>query len=110
MPPRSRTLSGRPSCRIYLGRHAWLLEFETVWGGWMEPWAASSRFKPKTLAFPTLTAAVGYAEWHGYDYRIEPPARHARTSIRKRRGEQQLPRSWLARLSGNGRNGDIYHG
>jgi hypothetical protein len=53
---------------------------------------------------------VGYAEWHGYDYRIEPPARHARTSIRKRRGEQQLPRSWLARLSGNGRNGDIYHG
>ena len=109
---RPRTLSGRPSCRIYRGRRAWLLEFETACGGWMEPWARSgrSRFEPKTLVFPTLAAAVGYAEWHGYDYRIERPRRHAHTSIRRRRGEQGLPRSWLARLSANGRNGDIYHG
>lgn len=110
--PRSRTLSGRPSCRIYFGRRAWLLEFETACGGWMEPWAASGRsgFGPKTLAFPTLAAAVEYAERHGYDYRIERPSRHARTSNRRRRGEQDLPRSWLARLSRNGRNGDMYHG
>jgi hypothetical protein len=110
--PRSRTLSGRPSCRIYRGRRAWLLEFETASGGWMEPWVRGGRsgFGPKTLVFATLAAAVSYAEWHGYDYRIERPRRHARTSIRRRRGEQGLPRSWLARLSGNGRNGDIYHG
>jgi hypothetical protein len=49
---------------------------------------------------------VGYAERHGYDYRIEPPLRRRSTV---RRGERQLPRSWLARLSSNGRNGDIYH-
>jgi hypothetical protein len=78
----------------------------------MEPWAANTqdRFKRRTLAFPTLAEAIGYAERHGYDYRIEPPARRSRGSIRKRRGEEHLPRSWLARLSGNGRNGDIYHG
>ena len=110
MPPRSRTLSGRPSCRIYLGRRAWILEFETPWGGWMEPWAASRQFEPRTLAFPTLAAAVGYAERHGYDYRIEPPARRSSPSIPRRRDGQRLSRSWLARLSDNGRNGDIYHG
>lgn len=73
----------------------------------MEPWGASSPFEPRTLAFPTLAAAVGYAERHGYDYRIEPPGRRSSPSMRRRRGEQ-LP--WLARLSRNGRNGDIYHG
>src|SRR5687768_10276866 len=80
--PRSRTLSGRPSCRIYHGRRAWLLEFETGCGGWMEPCEAHIPFEPKTLAFPTLAAAVGYAERHGYDYRIEPPAGRLRPSTR----------------------------
>jgi hypothetical protein len=85
-----------------------MLEFESAWGGWMEPWVANapSRFKPKPLAFPTLAAAVGFAERHGLDYRIERPARRSPTSIRRR----HLPRSWRALLSGNGRNGDIYHG
>jgi hypothetical protein len=106
IPPRSRTLSGRPSCRIYLGRRAWILEFQTTSGGWMEPWAASSAFKPKRLLFPTLAAAVGYAEQHGFDYRIDPPVRRSSTLPR---GGRQLPRSWLARLSSNGRNGDIFH-
>jgi len=64
----------------------------------MEPWAANRRFEPKTLAFPTLAAAAGYAERHGYDYRIEPPARRSSPSMRRRRGEQQLPRSWLEGL------------
>jgi len=111
MPPRSRTLSGRPSCRIYLGRHAWLLEFETACGGWMEHWAADNgnRFKPNTLAFPTLAEAVGYAERHGYDYRIEPPAPRSGPPTRRRRDEQRLPRAWRARLASNA-NGDIYHG
>jgi hypothetical protein len=106
---RPRTLSGRPSCRIYLGRRAWILEFDTIWGGWMEPWTASGRFKPKTLAFPTLAAAVGYAERHGYDYRIELPSRHPRTSTRRLRGKHCLPKSWLALLSSNARNGRLYH-
>ena len=106
--PRSRTLSGRPSCRIYRGRRAWLLEFETDSGGWMEPWAKEGRIpcEPKTLAFPTLAAAVGYAERHGYDYRIEPPRGRLRTSMR---GRRQRP-SWLFRLPNNTRNGDIHHG
>src|SRR5688572_32259841 len=99
--PRSRTLSGRPSCRIYHGRRAWLLEFETGCGGWMEPWADQGRIplEPKTLAFPTMAAAVGYAERHGYDYRIEPPAVRPRRSMRRRR---QRP-SWLVRLPNNTR-------
>jgi hypothetical protein len=107
MLPRSQTLSDRPSCRIYFGRRDWILEFETRSGGWMEPWAANAPYPPKTLVFATLSAAVSYAERHGYDYRIEPPARSPRSSARRR---QRLPKSWLARLSRNGRNGDIYHG
>lgn len=85
-----------------------MLEFETASGGWMEPWEA--RRRPKKLAFPTLAEAIGYAEWHGYDYRIEPPLRRSITAMRRRRGERQLPRSWLRRLRSNARNGDIYHG
>jgi hypothetical protein len=107
--PRSRTLSGRPSCRIYRGRRAWLLEFDVACGGWMEPWAADRGPKPKTLAFATLADAVGYAERHGYDYRIERPAGRTRTERRLGR-DQRLPKSWLARLSANGRCGDVYHG
>jgi hypothetical protein len=104
-PPlaRSRRLSGRPSCRIYLGRDlgrgAWILEFDSVCGGWMEPSNSSRRVEPKTLAFPTLAAAVGYAERRGYDYRILPPAAHSVTSVRRRR--ETL-------LSSNARNGGLY--
>jgi hypothetical protein len=104
--PRPRTLSGRPSCRIYRGRRAWLLEFEGAWGGWMEPWTGANGSGRKTLAFATLADAVGYAERHGYDYRIEPPTRPRKHAGR----DQRLPKSWLARLSANARNGDIYHG
>ena len=107
--PRARRLSGRPSCRIYLGRRAWILEFETICGGWMEPGSASGSFGPKALAFPTLASAVAYAEKHGFDYRIEPPARHSCTSVRRVRREQRLPRSWLPLLSSNARNGRLYH-
>src|SRR5689334_25380619 len=81
LPPhgRARRLSGRPSCRIYLGRSAWILEFDSICGGWMEVSDARRGVEPKTLAFPTLAAAVEYAERHGFDYRIEPPARHSRS-------------------------------
>jgi len=110
LPPhsRGRRLSGRPSCRIYLARRAWILEFDTICGGWMEPWSARGSFEQKTLAFPTLAAAVGYAERHGFDYRIEPPARHSNTSLKRLRREQRVPRSWLALLTSNARNGRLY--
>jgi hypothetical protein len=109
LPPQAwaRRLSGRPSCRIYLGRSAWILEFDSICGGWMEPSEARGRLEPKTLAFPTLTAAVGYAERHGYDYRIEPPAQHSGRSVKRVR--QRLPRSWLALLSSKARSRAIYH-
>lgn len=109
--PRIRRLSGRPSCRIYLGRRAWMLEFESVCGGWMEPSVSNRRNRleqKKALAFPTLAEAVGYAERHGYDYRIDPPMRTP--SSQRRPGRNRLPRSWLARLAGNGRSDDLYQG
>jgi hypothetical protein len=110
LPPlaRARRLSGRPSCRIYLGRSAWILEFDTICGGWMEPSDARGRVELKTLAFPTLAAAVEYAERHGYDYRVDPPARRSGSSVKRLRREQRLPRS-LALLSSNARNRAIYH-
>jgi hypothetical protein len=109
-PPKapSRRLSGRPSCRIYLARRAWILQFDSICGGWIEPWRCDGPAEPKTLAFPTLAAAVDHAERHGYDYRIEAPTRPARP---RRQGIQaHLPRSWLALLPSNARNGAIYHG
>ncbi len=68
----------------------------------MEPSDARRGLEPKTLAFPTLAAAVGYAERHGFDHRIEPPAGHSRSS------EQALPKSWLSLLSKNARSRDLY--
>jgi hypothetical protein len=110
LSPRVQRLSGRPSCRIYRGRRAWILQFESGCGGWIEP-SLSNRahgFTAKTLAFPTLADAVGYAERHGYDYRIEPPMR--KQSTRRRSGRKAVPRSWLSRLAENGRSGDMYEG
>jgi len=111
LPPHARAcrLSGRPSCRIYLGRRAWILEFDSVCGGWMELGSASGSFEPKTLAFRTLAAAVGYAKKHGFDYRIEPPARHSCSSVRRLRREPRLPKSWRSLLFSNARNGRLYH-
>jgi hypothetical protein len=111
LPPqaRARRLSGRPSCRIYLGRSAWILEFDIICGGWMETADGRGGVEPKTLAFPTLAAAVGYARRHGYDYRIEPPAWRSGSTLKRLRREQRLPRSWLALLSSNARSRAIYH-
>jgi hypothetical protein len=110
MWPRTQRLSGRPSCRIYRGRRAWILQFESGCGGWIEPCLSNRAhgFKAKTLAFCTLAEAVGYAERHGYDYRIEPPPR--RQSSRRQSSRKTVPRSWLARLAVNGRSGDMYEG
>jgi hypothetical protein len=83
--------SRTPPCRIYrpspsvmqAGRanaRSWVLEFEPSGHRWIEPlmgWSASDDpFSVVRLTFPTLAAAVDYAEQEGLDYRvIEPPAK-----------------------------------
>jgi hypothetical protein len=86
-----------------------VLEIEPGSGGWIEPPSSTgpcngSR-EPTGLAFSTLAAAIAYAERHGFDYRVIAP--HHMKELRTGRS---LPRSWLARLARNGRNGEIYHG
>ena len=105
VPHAGRGLSGRPTCRIYARREVWVLELDAASGGWLD-----ERGKPsRRLAFPTLAAAIGYAERHGLDYRIEWPRQHQQTG-RNKPASGRLPRSWLARLARNGRKGNIYHG
>src|SRR4051794_16924166 len=72
-PRRAGRLSGRPTCRIYRARMAWVLEFENGSGGWIEPVHADSGNDDSRLTFPTLAAAIFYAERHGLDYRVVPP-------------------------------------
>ena len=105
LPRAARGLSGRPTCRIYARGEVWILELDAASGGWLD-----NRGKPsRRLTFPTLAAAIGYAERHGLDYRIERPRQHQ--SLRGNKpASGRLPRSWLARLARNGRNGDIYNG
>lgn len=109
-PRRAGGLSGRPSCRIYPKRQIWVLEIEPGSGGWIEPPSSTPPYdgprEPTGLSFPTLAAAIAYAERHGLDYRVIAP-RHSMKELRTGRG---LPRSWMARLARNGRNGEIYHG
>ena len=77
-------LSGRPTCRIYFRRQVWVLELETASGGWLEPWqekfSLSGPTRPTELTFPTLAAAIGYAERHGFDYRVIGPVGRERLS------------------------------
>jgi hypothetical protein len=54
-----------------------------------------NRFKARSLAFSSLAEAVGYADRHGSDYRIESPVR--KQSARRRAGRKSPPQSWLAR-------------
>ena len=112
-PRRAGGLSGRPSCRIYPSGRVWVLELEPASGGWIEPPASSGgcdgSSKSGRLVFPTLAAAIAYAERHGLDYRVVAP-RHRVATGRNTRASRSLPKSWLARLARNGRNGDIYHG
>jgi hypothetical protein len=105
LPRVSRGLSGRPTCRIYARGEAWILELDAASGGWLDDRGNPSR----RLIFPTLAAAICYAERHGLDYRIERPRQH-QCMRRSKPASGRLPRSWLARLARNGRNGDIYHG
>ena len=113
-PRRAGGLSGRPSCRIYLSGQVWVLELEPASGGWIEPPASSgsgdSSSNSGRLVFPTLAAAIAYAERHGLDYRVVAPRRPRGATARNNRASRSLPKSWLARLARNGRNGDIYHG
>ena len=80
---------GAPPCRIFrpspsvtqsgqARSRAWVLEFEPAGHRWIEPlmgWTASDDpFTQVRLRFPTLAAAVDYAERQGLDCRVvEPP-------------------------------------
>lgn len=107
MPRAAGGLSGRPTCRIYARGSIWVLEFDSPCGGWLD--AVGGMFGGQRLTFASLAAAIGYADRHGLHYRIERPLQ-ARNARRHPRGPSNLPRSWLARLARNGRNGEIYHG
>jgi hypothetical protein len=87
-----------------------MLELHPASGGWLPPPGNNPKgISPRRLPFPSLAAAIRYAEWHGIDYRvvIRSPHPAAKTN---RRGPKALPGSWVASLRRNGRNGDNYHG
>jgi hypothetical protein len=107
MPRAAGGLSGRPTCRIYARGSVWVLEFDSPCGGWLDP--VGGMYSGQKLTFASLTAAIGYADWHGLLYRIERPLQ-PRNARRQPRGSSSLPRSWLARLARNGRNRKSYHG
>lgn len=103
--PQAAGLSGRPTCRIYARGEVWVLELDVASGGWL----IGSGLANRRLIFSTLAAAIGFAERHGLDYRIERP-RQAHSMRRNKPHAGRLPRWWLARLARNGRKGDVYHG
>ena len=104
IPRAAGGLSGRPTCRIYARGSIWVLEFDSPFGGWLDP--AGGMSGGQRLMFASLVAAIGYADRHGLHYRIERPLppRNARGNSRR------LPRPWLARLARNGRKREMYHG
>jgi hypothetical protein len=85
-------LPGRPFCRIYFDKRVWILELEPASGAWLEPARECHRMGdtggPSRLTFPTLSAAIGYAERHGLDYRVVPPPSHVSGAL-ARRGQME---------------------
>jgi hypothetical protein len=79
LPGRAGSLSGRPFCRIYLEKQVWILELDSASGAWIGLANAGDRIGypsgPSRLTFPTLSGAIGYAEYHGLDYRVIAPPR-----------------------------------
>lgn len=77
LPGRAGSVSGRPFCRIFLEKQLWILELDSASGAWIGLANAGVRMGypsgPSRLTFPTLSAAIGYAECHGLDYRVIPP-------------------------------------
>ncbi|HEX5957066.1 MAG TPA: ETC complex I subunit [Hyphomicrobiaceae bacterium] len=102
-PSRGSFPFGAPPCRIYRPapsvmqagghkRRTWVLEFEPVGSRWIEPlmgWTATDDpFAQIRLAFPTLSAAAGYAERQGNDCRVIEP--RAKRFLRKS-GREAIP-------------------
>jgi hypothetical protein len=110
LPRLAGGLSGRPFGRIYPAWGIWLLELHPTSGGWLPTPGKDAKGKePRRLPFPTLQAAISYAERHGIDYRVVRPRRQPAAN-RSKRTPGGLPKSWLARLRRNSRNGEMYHG
>jgi hypothetical protein len=70
-------------------------------------WLDEGNNRSRRLTFPTLAAAVRYAERYGLDYWIERPRQHPYLR-RALPALGQLRRSWLAHLARHERNGRIY--
>jgi ETC complex I subunit-like protein len=95
---------GAPQCRIYrpspsvmqsgrLRSRIWVLQFEPSGHRSIEPlmgWTASDDpFAQIRLRFPTVAAAVDYAERQGLDYRVvEPPV------------QRRIPKSYRETIAG----------
>jgi hypothetical protein len=77
LPIAAGGLSGRPRCRIFPAGPRWVLQLETT-SGWVL--GNGPEDPPTRLIFLTLSAAVVYAELHGFDYRIIRAAPLARIS------------------------------
>ena len=106
LPRSAGGLSGRPFGRIYPANGVWLLELDALSGGWL-PRNENGRRDTRLRAFPSLTAAIDYAERHGIDYRVVMPPRRPAVAKRRMRVPVGLPRPWLPRPA---RNGETYHG
>ena len=97
VPGRAGSLSGRPFCRIYLEKQVWVLELDSASGAWIGLANAGDRMGypsgPSRRTFPTLSAAIGYAELHNLDYRVIPPPRPRclRSNGERRRTQQPHP-------------------
>jgi hypothetical protein len=95
LPGRAGSLSGRPFCRIYLEKQLWVLELDCTSGAWIGLASSGERMGypsgPHRLTFPTLSAAIGYAECHGLDYRVIPPPPPRRPRARIARRQTHAP-------------------
>ena len=105
-PDRGSYPFGAPAARIYQpapspvqsgrGKRRWRLEYEPASPRWTEPlmgWTASEDpFATIQLSFPTLAAAVDYAERMGLAYEVHEPAARRPAAVRCRNTGPSLQR------------------
>jgi hypothetical protein len=82
--PRPGGLSGRPRCVIYPLNDGWALRLEKT-----SAWLLGLSWSGQAQVFPSLSAAIHFAEAKGFEYRVIverlPPERRRRLMIGARR-------------------------
>jgi hypothetical protein len=82
--PRPGGLSGRPRCLIYPLDDGWALRLEKT-----SAWLLGLSWTGPAQVFPSLSAAIHFAEAKGFEYRVIverlPPARQRRPMVGVRR-------------------------